>query len=236
MLSGLLVCAECGEHMHLDRRKAKGHIYETYYCNHYHIGLRRDVIEPFIREKCIDLLSADQYENDREALIEALQASLPTEADNSALKAEVAQIDRKMGRIADAIMETDVPPDILVTKLKELETEKKKLQAQISEAEKGIDFDKIRKTSDRIRSSVLSVLKNENSTADALRDAVSVFVSEIVISKVAGVASITIKHGIPGYVITSEVADDPRQKVLRPSAYFAKTLNRVRTISTIYSL
>lgn len=231
MLSGLLVCAECGEHMHLDRRKAKGHIYETYYCNHYHFGIRRDIIEPFIREKCIELLTGDQYKTDRETLLDALQRDLPTEADNNTLKAEIAQIDRKLARVTNAIADLDIPSGTLILKLKELEEEKKEKQRQLSEREKGIDLDKIRATSDRIRDSILSVLQNENSTPDALRDAVSTFVTEIIVSKVAG---ITIRHGIPGCTVSSEVANDPREKLVRPSAFKTKTRNKIATICSRY--
>ena len=233
MLSGLLVCAECGEHMHLDRRKAKGHTYETYYCNHYHFGVRREIIEPFVREKCIELLTGEQYQNDREMLLEALQNELPTEVDNNTLKAEIAQIDRKLARVTNAIADLDIPSEALILKLKDLEAEKREKQRQLSEQEKDIDLDKIRNTSDRIRDSILSVLKNENSIAESIRDAVSTFVTEIIVSKVAG---ITIRHGIPGYTVPSEVATDPRQKFQRPSAYKTKTRNRIRTITTVYNL
>jgi DNA invertase Pin-like site-specific DNA recombinase len=228
MLSGLLVCAECGEHMHLDRRKAKGHTYETYYCNHYHYGIRREIIEPFILDKCIELLTGDQYKTDQETLLDALLRELPTEADNSTLKAEIAQIDRKLARVTNAIADLDTPSGTLILKLKELEEEKREKQRQLTENEKGIDIEKIRATSDRIRDSILAVLKNENSTADALRDAVSTFVAEIVVSKVAG---ITIRHGLPGYTPPSQVADDPRQKFVRPSAYKTKTYNGFRTVT-----
>ena len=50
------------------------------------------------------------------------------------------------------------------------------------------------------------------------------------------VASVSIKHGLPGYIVPSEVADDPRQKVRRPSPYFAKTRNAARTITTVFPL
>lgn len=163
MLSGLLICSECGEHMHLDRRKAKGHAYETYYCNHYHIGLRRDIIEPFIIEKCIELLT-DQYQDTRNALIDALQSDLPAEPDKRAIETEIAQFDRKIARVVDAVADTDVPPAALIVKLKSLEKEKKDLEKKLNDVDLGIDIDRICATSDRLRDSILKILKNKNST------------------------------------------------------------------------
>ena len=242
-LSGLLVCGECGEHMHLDRRKAKGHVYETYYCNHYHIGANRSMIEPFVIEKCIELLTGERYRNDRERILDALSEALPKEMDNSTLKAEIAKIERKMVRVANAIADSDTSPEILLLKLRELEDQKKEAKRKLDLAEQGLDFDKIRETSDRIRDSILAVLQNKNSTADDLRNAVSVFVVDIVVATAPSksrrkrqIASIAIRHGIPGYVISSEVADDSRQKVQRPSQFRVKTLNVPRTICTTYYL
>lgn len=233
-LSGLLVCEECGEHMYLDRRKAKGHLYETYYCDHHHIGLRRSVIEPFIIEKCIELLSGEQYEKDRETLLEALCEPLPSAPDNSTIETEIAQIQRKINRLANVIAESDDDlPDALVMKLKDLEEEKRTLQAKIDENEKTIDIAKTRNTCDRIRDCIIRVLSDKNSTANEIRDAISTFVTEIIISKVAGV---TIRHGIPGYIASAEVASRSGGKSQRPSKYFAQTLNRARTISTTFRL
>ena len=240
MLSGLLICAECGEHMYLDRRKAKGHLYETYYCEHHHIGLRREKIEPFIREKCIELLSGEEYITTRETLLDALCASFQTETDSNTLKEEIAKIDRKIARTTNVLIDTDAPPDALVHALKDLEEEKQTLQRRLSEAEKGLDLEKIRTTSDHIRDSILSVLKNEDSTADDLRNAVSVFVAGIEVAtsheKNSKVACVTIKHGIPGYIISPEVADNSSQKLLRPSKRWAKALNNLRTVSAVYLL
>lgn len=229
-LSGLLICAECGERMYLDRRKAKGHTYETFYCKNYHKGVRRDFIEPFVIEKCLELLSDGQYKHDAEALKSAILEGLERGIDKSAIESEIVQIDRKLERITEAVLTLDTPPETLTKKMIDLEAEKRKLLKKLEADAPRVNIDRIMETAERIRQRIISILKDENSAPDQVRDAVSIFVAEITV----GVASIKLTHGIPGYVNSAEVANNPRQDPKRPSLYKAKTHNDLYTISTVY--
>ena len=222
--------------MHLDRRKAKGHVYETYYCNSYHAGFRRDLLDPFVREKCVELLRSDHYDQEINILIDRLIEPYREGEEQRDYDAEIAKIDRKLARLTSVLLETDLSPETLVLKKQSLEAEKKELLKEKREHEGPLDIEKIRATADKIRDQLLSVLLNENSTADDLRSAISVFVSGIIVDKTETVASVRIMHGVPGYIASVGVADDPRQKVLRPSTYYANRHNLQATITTVFAL
>ena len=231
-LSGLIICAECGDRMYLDSRKAKGHIYETYYCKHYHKGVRRDFIEPFVIEKCLELLSDENYKHDAETLKSAILEGLERGIDKSAIEAEIAQIDRKLDRITEAVLTLDAPPETLTKKMMDLEAEKRRLLKKLEADAPRVNINRIMETAERIRHRIITVLKDKNSTPSEIRDAVSVFLTEVTV----GVATIKLTHGIPGYVLSAEVATDSRQNPKRPSLYKAKKHNDLYTISTEFSV
>ena len=197
LLSGLLYCGVCGKKVFLDRRKAKGHTYETYYCNLYHVGFRREILDSLVIEKGIELLSDDQYNKDVEAIIASAETPLTGQADNSALNAEIAKIDRKIARISSAIEDSDENPATLVKRLAELEKERAGLISQLpsSPAEMAEFRDRILAEADHIRLSIISILKSEKSSTDALRNALSLFIHSVVVYPDHGVM---IRHTLPG--------------------------------------
>lgn len=209
LLSGLLVCGVCGERMHLDRRKAKGHIYETYYCNSYHIGIRRENIEDLILEKAIDLLSGDEWENTVECIVDELQRAFDTEHDKSSIKDEIAQIDRKLKRLEEALEESDNAPRIILKKMTEMESQREILVQKLNETE--FNPDRVRKIADKLRRQTRHILEDDNTTTDEKREALQSFITEITV--LPG-CKLIVKHGLPGYVV---VADNSRGEVLRPS-------------------
>ena len=196
LLSGLLYCGVCGKKVFLDRRKAKGHTYETYYCNDYHVGFRREILDSLVIEKGIELLSDDQYNKDVEAIIASAETPLTGKADNSTLNAEIAKIDRKIARISIAIEDSDVNPATLVKRLAELEKERAGLVSQMPSPEDMAAFrDRILAEADHLRLSIISILKSEKSSTDALRDALSLFIHSVVVYPDHGVM---IRHTLPG--------------------------------------
>lgn len=206
LLSGLLVCGECGERMHLDRRKAKGHTYETYYCNHYHIGVRRETIEDDIISKAIDLLSGDQWQNDLQTLLDRLQDEFDDGIDKSIVQKQIREIDRKLKRLCDVLLETDNPPEYLVGKMSELEQTKKKLTAELAADHNG-GIEKIRDIAEKGRSRILSVLQSNWTSTDEKRDALSLFIPEIIVfQKNRRELQVIIKHGLPDLLtVASEI-------------------------------
>lgn len=227
LLSGLLVCGKCGGKMHLDRRKAKGHVYETYYCHDYHIGVRREVIEDMVMEKAVELLTGDKWQNDLQTLTDALSEELGEGIDKHAIEKEIREIDRKLARILDTILMTDTPPQTLVTSMNALESRKKELYAELNTADvDGID--KIRDLAENSRSRILSVLQSNWSSTDEKRHALSLFIPEIIIfPDTRHKLRVIVNHGLPGFLA---VADGFGSKVLRPSSDRPYTRNLLTDI------
>jgi DNA invertase Pin-like site-specific DNA recombinase len=209
MLSDMLYCGVCGKKAFLDRRKAKGHIYETYYCNDYHVGFRREVLDSLVVEKGIEILSDSSYQKTVQSITEGLKTPFTGDVDNLSIEAEIAKIDRKIARISDAIEDSDEPPATLVKRLADLEKKRAEF-AQMPADTDPDSADHILAEADRLRLSILSVLKNEKSTTDQLRDAFSLFIHSVVIYPDKRVL---IRHTLPGF---AKVAGDSRQNVFAP--------------------
>lgn len=195
LLSNLLYCGVCGKKAFLDRRKAKGHIYETYYCNDYHVGFRREVIDKLVINKSIELLSDEQYQKDVEAIVSCLETPFADKADNLSIEAEIAKIDRKIERISSAIEDSDEPPMTLVKRLSELEKQRAEYAQSLQATEDPEAHEKILAEANRIRRSIIEVLKNEKSTTDELRNALSLFIHSVVIYPDN---KVLIRHTLPG--------------------------------------
>lgn len=231
LLSGLLVCGECGERMHLDRRKAKGHLYETYYCNSYHIGVRHEIIDDLIIEKAIELLSGEQWENDLRTLLDAFSEAFTDGIDKCAIEKEIRQIDRNLKRLYDSLLASDVTPQFIMAKMSELESQRKELITKLDgDTEDGIE--NIRGLAEKTRQRILTVLKSEWTSTDEKRDALSLFVQEIVVnSATRHRLQVTIVHGLPSFL---SVADNFGSKLLRPSPKPPFTCNLLQLSITHY--
>ena len=209
LLSGLLYCGVCGKRAFLDRRRAKGRLYETYYCNDKHVGFRREILDKFVIEKGIELLSDEQYKKDVRSITEGLKTPFEAHPDNLSLTAEIAKIDRKIARISSAIEDTDDAPATLVKRLSELEKERAELITQTAQEDPDTT-DRILAEADRLRLSILDVLKNEKSGLEEIRTALSLFVSSVVIYPEHRVL---IRYTLPGF---AEVASTNTRKVTAP--------------------
>ena len=223
LLSGLIYCGECGERMFLDRRKAKGHTYETYYCNGYHIGVRRELIDDLILDKTIDLLSGETWETQSGTLLDALREDFQQGRDNySTLEREIREIDRKLKRLCDTLMETDTPPAYLIAKMNELEEKRKHLSDELNSTD-GDPIEKIRDLAESCRSQILTVLKSKWTSVNEKRDALGLVIESITVDRVKRhELRVILKHGLPGY---GSVAGENARFERRPSSVRAYTGN-----------
>ena len=212
LLSDMLYCGICGKKAFLDRRKAKGRLYETYYCNSKHVGFRREILDNLVISKGIELLSDEQYKQDVETIINSLKSPFSDRTDDSALTAEIAKIDKKISRISSAIEDSDDSPATLVKRLSELEKERAELTTQLNSADDSDARNTILEEADRLRLLIIETLKNEKSTTDMLRNALSLFVHSIVIYPQGRVL---IRHTLPMFgkvasATSGEVTAPPR--------------------------
>lgn len=196
LLSDMLYCGVCGKKAFLDRRKAKGRLYETYYCNDKHIGFRRQILDNLVIEKGVELLSDEQYEKDVRSIVDTLKSPFSDEIDNNKVNIEIAKIDRKIERISSAIEDSDEAPATLVKRLSELEKQRAEYAQSLQSDDDPDAQNKILEECDRIRKSIIEVLKNEKSTTEELRNALSLFIHSIVIYPDS---KVLIRHTLPGF-------------------------------------
>ena len=199
LLSNLLYCGVCGKRAFINRRTAKGKLYETYYCNDKHVGFRREILDKLIVEKGIEMLSDDQYMKDVETIVRGLKSPFSDGTDNNSatLTAEIAKIDAKIKRISCAIEDSDDVPVTLVKRLSELEKERTELTSLLAEpSENEESHKKILEEADRLRLSIIGILQNEKSTTDEIRNALSLFIHSVVIYPDN---KVLIRHTLPGF-------------------------------------
>ena len=213
LLSDMLYCGICGKKAFLDRRKAKGKLYETYYCNDKHVGFRRHILDSLVIEKGIELLSDDQYQKDVRSIVDTLKSPFSEEVNTNQINTEIAKIDRKIARISSAIEDSDEIPVTLVKRLSELEKQRAEYAQSLQSVDDPEARNKILDECDRIRLSILEVLKNEKSSTEELRNALSLFVHSIVIYPES---KVLIRHTLPGFgkvasTTSGEVTAPPRE-------------------------
>ena len=232
ILSGLLVCGECGGHMHLDRRKAKGHTYETYFCNEYHVGVRREDIEEVMIAKAIELLDDEHWQKDTETLLYGVQDAEKDAEYKQSLQRQIREIDRKLKRIEDILIDSDIQPDTLLVRMKSLEKERADL-VSILEAEDD-KTERILLTAEQFRARILSALKNDQASDDDRRNALASFISEIIVTRETREScKCIIRHGLPGFL---SVASEIPQNDKRPSRYEDYTCNLIADMVIIHRL
>ena len=213
LLSNMLYCGVCGKKAFLDRRTAKGRLYETYYCNDKHVGFRREILDSLVIEKGIELLSDEHYIKDVESIVASLKSPFSDEMDNSSITSEIAKIDAKIKRISSAIEDSDEAPATLVKRLSELEKERSELTSLLAEPScSGEAQTQILEETNQLRLSIIAVLKNEKSTTEELRNALSLFIHSVVIYPNR---KVLIRHTLPGFarvasVTSGEVTAPPR--------------------------
>ena len=194
MLSGLLYCGVCGEHAYIDRRKSNGKVYETYYCNHKHSNFRKALLDEVVISAAIDILSGEKYEIAKRQLVRAMRYNESREdADRGAILTEIMALDKKLDNLTDAIADAPHSASLLL-KLAELEARRDNLTAKLTKPA-DTRYDALDDALEDLRNNTLSVLKNEKSSIDDLRTALSLFISAI---DLFPNGEVIIHHSIPG--------------------------------------
>ena len=206
LLSGLLFCGVCGERAYIFRRKSKGRVYETYYCNHKHSNYRRALLDDLILSAAADLLTGEKYESAKAKLVDAMrQAEAQEVEDRGAIVAEIVKLDQKLDNLTEAIADAPHSASLLL-KLAELEARRDNLSAKLQKPAEA-RFDAFCDVLDDLRDHTLAVLTNEKSSVDDLRTALSLFVSAIYLYPNGDVV---IQHSLPGFgEVGSEIGGLP---------------------------
>ena len=206
LLSGLLVCGVCGEHVYINRRKAKGRVYETYYCSHKHSNFRRELLDNLILDAAVDLLSGEKYQTAKAKLMANLkQAEARQEDDRGAILTEIMKLDKRLDNLTEAIADAPHSASLLL-KLAELEAKRDNLSAKLQKPAEA-RYDALDGVLDDLRDQTLAVLTNEKSSVDDLRTALSMFVSGI---RLYPDGAVELSHTIPGFAeVGSELGGLP---------------------------
>ena len=210
LLSNMLYCGVCGKKAFVDRRRAKGHLYETYYCNDKHVGFRMKILDDLVIEKALELLSDEQYKITVNTVLEGLKEPFNGQTRSTAAESEIAKLDRKIARISSAIEDSDECPATLVKRLSELEKQRADLARTATTSADPEPQNKVLEECERIRQHILNVLKSEKSSTDDLRTALSLFIHSVVIYPNS---KVMIRYTLPGF---ANVASNTSDKVTAP--------------------
>ena len=198
MLSGLLYCSECGSPMYIYRRKSKGHLYCSYYCeNSCFKGIKQDVIEPLIIDLCGEILTPDNIKSWVDQLINGDDSEF-LQAYRQETEKDLAAVEKKINTAVSILL--DHPSDALTEKLTELEAKRKVLQSRLKSLTErntaAIDPEALINTTMELSSAILDVLRSPTASPDAKRNVLLNFVRSIVVDKKG---NMIINYLPPGY-------------------------------------
>lgn len=209
MLSGLLYCAECGKPMYIYRRKSKGHLYCSYYCeNTCFKGVKQEILEPLIIDLCGEILIPENIRKWID-LLANYNDSESTASYKDSTEKELTAIEKKISNAVSLLL--DHPSEALTAKLEELENKRKVLQSRLKlltqRNSTGFDSDTLYKSTLDLSNAILNVLRS-SASADTKRTALTNFVRSIVVDRKGNVI---INYLPPGFnkVVTQPVTALP---------------------------
>lgn len=146
LLSGKIFCGHCGSPMIGESGRGKGG--KTY--NYYSCATRKrtgncdkkpvpkDWIEDVVAQDALSVLTDDVI--DYVATIAAQQSEEDIQKNTNipAIREQIADIERKVRNLTKAIEASGAAPDVLVSRIVDLEEQRKGLSAQLSEEERGV--------------------------------------------------------------------------------------------------
>ncbi len=144
LLSGLIVCGECGFHYQGNSRKGgSGTIYSSYRCGkkqNHKIGcgnkeIEKNKLENFVIEQLQNYLFSDEAINEIAHQVNVYNKTVAktNNEDLILFQKQMKQIDKQIANITKAIAR-GVDEDIMIDKINELNQSKKDLQKRIDEA------------------------------------------------------------------------------------------------------
>ncbi len=198
MLSGLLYCAECGKPMYIYRRKSKGHLYCSYYCeNTCFKGVKQDILEPLIIQLCGEILTVDNIHVWVEQLMNRPDSEI-TKKFRQDTEKDLEAVEKKINNAVLLLL--DHPSAALSQKLSELEGKQKILQSRLKSLTESnssaMNPEILYNTTLELSNAILAVLRSPAASADSKRNALANFVRSIVVDKKGNVI---INYLPPGY-------------------------------------
>ena len=177
LLSGFCRCGVCGKGVYIERRKANGKLYETYYCDDKHSNWRKTVLDELVISATIDLLTGEKWDDMKHRLLKTEPEDKPADY-NQHIQFELARIESQIEKITEAIAQAGALRG-LVLKLQALEMQRDEHLSTLK-PETPKNALSVASAMDSLRDSVLSVIKDEKSSTDDRRTALSLFVRSVI--------------------------------------------------------
>lgn len=178
LLSGLIVCAECGQHYQGNSRKGgSGTVYSSYRCGkkqNHKIGcnnkeIEKNKLENFVIEQLQNYLFSDEAINEIAHQVNEYNKTVAktNNQDLILFQKQMKQIDKQIANITKAIAR-GVDEDIMIDQINNLNQSKKDLQKRIDEAVLE-EFPTVSKKDIKEALSMFSTYIKENNTIECKR-------------------------------------------------------------------
>ena len=146
LLAGKIFCGHCGAPMTGECGRGKsGRVYNYYSCaarKHHNScdkkPVPKDWIEDVVAQDALNVLTDEIIEFVAEVAAQQSEEEIQKNTKIPAIRQQISDLESKIRNLTKAIETASVAPDSIVSRIAELETQKKALTAQLSEEERGV--------------------------------------------------------------------------------------------------
>ena len=214
MLSGLLYCAECGGPMYIYRRKSKGHLYCSYYCEASCFpGVKQDKLEKLVVDMCAEILVPEHVKT-WVGMLSDFHRNEATKERIEAMERDLAVLTRKIDSAVTLLL--DNPSDALAKKVLEMEVRQKDIRNRLDlmsgrDSEPLSAEDLYNNTLD-LSKRIMAVLRSPDASAELKKTALELFVRSIVVNRSGDVIINYLPPGFPVVGAPRSVPPQNKQK------------------------
>lgn len=146
LLAGKIFCGHCGAPMTGECGRGKsGRVYNYYSCaarKHHNScdkkPVPKDWIEDVVAQDALEVLTDEIIEFVADVAAQQSEEEIQKNTKIPAIRQQISDLESKIRNLTKAIETASVAPDSVVSRIAELETQKKALTAQLSEEERGV--------------------------------------------------------------------------------------------------
>lgn len=146
LLAGKIFCGHCGAPMTGECGRGKsGRIYNYYSCatrKHHNScdkkPVPKDWIEDVVAQDALNVLTDEIIEFVAEVAAQQSEEDIQKNTQIPAIRSQISDLESKIRNLTKAIESASVAPDAIITRISELETQKKALSAQLIKEERSV--------------------------------------------------------------------------------------------------